>query len=139
MKTLSRSIVFLVVLILTGCGGALKSRKAAEQSIAGFHKMYNDGKLVNIYAGSHSKLKSATKENDFLDFVGAVQRKLGKETQTVNAGFTVRTFNFTTAVILTQRTSFERGTGTETFTFEIDGEKALLLGYNINSMDLILK
>ena len=71
--------------------------------------------------------------------MGAVQRKLGKVTQTSTAGFNVRTFNFTTTVVLTQSTTFEQGTGTEAFTFQMEGEKAVLVGYNINSKDLILK
>lgn len=116
-----------------------KGKQAAEQSVADFHKLYNEGKLADIYAASHAKLKRASKEKDFLDFVGAVQRKLGKVTQTSNAGFNVRTFNLTTTVVLSQNTSFESGAGTETFTFEMTDEKAVLVGYNINSKDLILK
>jgi len=116
-----------------------KGKKAAEQGVADFHKICNEGKFAEIYAAGHSTFKSATKEKEFLDFVGAVQRKLGKVTQTSNVGFNVRTFNFTTMVVLTQSTTFEQGTGTETFTFEMDGDKAVLLGYNINSKDLILK
>jgi hypothetical protein len=71
--------------------------------------------------------------------MSAVQRKLGKVTQTSNAGFNVRTFNLTTTVVLNQNTTFEQGTGTEVFTFQMNGEKAVLVGYNINSKDLILK
>jgi len=68
-----------------------------------------------------------------------VQRKLGKVTQTTTVGFNVRTFNFTTTVDLTQNTTFEQGTGVETFEFEMAGGKAVLVGYHINSKDLILK
>lgn len=71
--------------------------------------------------------------------MGAVQRKLGKVTQTANAGFNVRTFNLTTSVVLTQTTTYEQGTGTETFTFQMEGDKAVLIGYNINSKELVLK
>ena len=38
-----------------------------------------------------------------------------------------------------QRMTFEQGTGTEVFTFEMDGDKAVLVGYKINSKELILK
>jgi len=71
--------------------------------------------------------------------MGAVQRKLGKVTSTSNAGWTVNSYNLTTTVLMTQKTVFEKGEGTESITFEMDGEKAVLLGYNIQSMDLITK
>jgi hypothetical protein len=38
--------------------------------------------------------------------MAAVQRKLGKVTQTSEAGFKVRTFNLTTTVVLNQKTTF---------------------------------
>ena len=139
MKKFTFVFVLGLALIASGCVGMFKGKKAAEQSVADFHAMYNDGKIAEIYAAGHSKLKAASKEKEFVEFVGAVQRKLGKVTQTSGAGFNVRTFNLTTTVVLTQSTTFEQGTGTETFTFEMNGEKAVLLGYNINSKDLILK
>ena len=116
-----------------------KGKKAAEQSVADFQKLYNDGKLTDIYSSGHSKFKSATTEKQFLEFMGTVQRKLGKVTQTSNAGFNVRTFNLTTTVVLNQSTTFEQGSGTEVFTFQMEGDKGVLVGYNINSKDLILK
>ena len=139
MKTISLLLVLGLSVIASGCGGMFKDKKAAEQSVADFHKLCNEGKLTEIYSAGHSKFKSATTEKDFLELVGAVQRKLGKVTQTSNAGFNVRTYNFTTTVVLKQNTTFEHGTGTETFTFEMKGDKAILLGWNINSKDLILK
>src|ERR1043166_3305997 len=102
MKTLSLLLSLSIVLYASGCGGMFKGKKAAEQSVADFHKLYNDGKLAEIYSTGHSKFKGATTEKQFLEFVGAVQRKLGKVTQTSNAGFNVRTFNLTNTVVLNQ-------------------------------------
>ena len=116
-----------------------KGKKAAEESVAVFHRLYNEGKLKEIFDSSHAKLKAATPEKDFLDFLGAVQRKLGKMTKTANAGFNVGTFNFTTTVVLTQNTTFEQGTAAEVFTFEMNGDQAVLVAYNISSKELILK
>ncbi len=139
MKNISLYCFLNMALFTFGCGGIFKGKKAAEQSVTDFHKLYNDGKLTDIYSAGHSSFKSTTTEKQFLEFVGAVQRKLGKVTQTSNAGFNVRTFNMTTTVVLNQSTTFEQGTGKETFTFQMDGEKAVLVGYNINSRDLIVK
>jgi len=133
MKTLLLLLILSIALIASGGGGVFKGKKAAEEAVADFHKLYNDGKLTEIYSAGHSKLKSATGEKEFLAFLGAVQRKLGKVTQTSSAGFNVRTFNFTTTVVLNQSTIFERGSGTETFTFQIDGEKAVLEAVTIST------
>jgi hypothetical protein len=139
MKTISLVLALSVTLFGSSCGGMFNGKKAAEQGVADFHKLYNDGKLTEIYSAGHSMFKRATSEKEFLEYIGAVQRKLGKVTQTANAGFNVRTFNLTTTVILNQNTTFEQGTGAEVFTFQMDGDKAVLVGYNINSKDLILK
>jgi hypothetical protein len=139
MKKLSLLLTLCIALFAPGCGGMFNGKKAAEQSVADFHKLYNDGNLTAIYSAGHSKLKGAATEKEFLEFVGAVQRKLGKVTQASNVGFNVRTFNLTTTVVLNEKTTFEQGTGTETFTFQMEGDKAVLVGYNISSKDLILK
>lgn len=139
MKTMSLFLVLSTALFASGCGKMFKGKQVAEQAVADFHKLYNEGMLAEIYSAGHSKLKSATTEKQFLEFIGAVERKLGKVTQTSNVGFNVRAFNLTTTVVLNQSTTFEQGAGTEVFTFEMDGDKAVLVGYNINSKDLILK
>ncbi len=139
MKPILLVLALSIAAIASGCGGMFKGKKAAEQSVADFHKLYNDGKLTEIYSAGHSKFRNATSEKQFLEFMGAVQRKLGKVTQTANAGLNVRSFNLTTTVVLNQSTTFEQGTGTEVFTFQMDGDKAILVGYNINSKELILK
>ena len=139
MKSISLVATLSVALFLFGCGGIFKGKSAAELGVAEFHKLYNDGKLSELYAAAHPKFKEATTEKQFLEFMGAVLRKLGKVTQTTNVSFNVRTVNLTTTVVLSQNTTFEQGAGSETFTFQMDGEKAVLVGYDINSKDLILK
>ena len=139
MRTLFLLASIGVALLTSGCGGMFKGKKAAEQAIADFHALYNDGKTSEIYAAGDSKFKGATPEKEFVQFMGAIQRKLGKVTQTSNAGFNIRTFNFVTTVVMTQNTTFEKGTGSETFTFQMAKDKAILVGYHINSKDLILK
>jgi hypothetical protein len=103
------SLFLIIALLASGCGGMLNGKKAAEQSVANFHKLFNEGKLAEIYSAGHSKFKSATTEKQFVELMSAVQRKLGKVTQTSNAGFNVRTFNLTTTVVLNQNTTFEQG------------------------------
>ncbi len=139
MKAICLFLILITAAIVVGCGGLFKGKQAAEQGVADFHKLYDDGKFTDIYSATDPKFKSAAPEKKFSEFIGAVHRKLGKVTQTANVNFNVRTFNLTTTVLLVQKTTFEHGTGAETFTFEMVGEKAVLVGYTINSHDLIVK
>lgn len=139
VRITSRFLVLSVALFALGCGGMFKGKQAAEQSVADFHKLYNDDKAVEIFSAAHSKFQGATTEERFLEFIGAVRRKLGKVTGSTSTGFNVRSINLTTTVILTQNTTFEQGTGKETFTYEMVDDKAVLVGYNISSDALILK
>jgi len=141
MNTTTRFLGLLTCLALfvSGCSGMFKGKGASDKAVAEFHKLYNGGKISEILAAADSKFKNAASEKEFSDFMGAVQRKLGKVTNTSSAGFNVRTFNLTTTAVLQQNTTFEQGNGNETFTFEMNGEKALLVGYNISSKELIMK
>jgi hypothetical protein len=139
MKNISLFFILCVALLTSGCGAMLKGKKAAEQSVVEFHKLYNDGKWAEIYSAANSEFKSATTEEQFGEFMDAVQRKLGKVTKTSQAGFNIRTFNMATTVVLNQNTTFEQGTGMEVFTFAMIGDQAVLVGYDNNSKELILK
>ena len=139
MKTIISIVLTCFGLCLAGCGGLTKGKVAAETAIALFHEQYNEGKLDTIWDGAHSKFRSTGKKGKYVEFLQAVQSKLGKVTSTANVNWKVGTFNLTTTVKMAQKTVFEKGEGTESFAFEMDGEKAVLVGYNIQSMDLIIK
>jgi hypothetical protein len=139
LKTLKITWVMFIAATLVSCGGFTKSKTAAENAIAQFHQLYNQRKLDDIWKEAEPKFRAASTKQKYDDFMGAVQRKLGKVTSTSNAGWNVQSFNLKTTVIMTQKTVFENGQGTESFTFALDGTNAVLLGYNIQSMDLITK
>src|SRR5438477_159664 len=135
----SVGICVLTAALLLGCGGFTKGKPTAERAIAHFHDLYNQGKLDDIWNEAGSRFKSASSKQKFDEFMGAVQRKLGKVVSTANSGWNVKSFNLKTTVNMSQQTAFEKGQGAESFVFAIDGTNAVLLGYNIQSMDLIMK
>lgn len=139
MRTITIAVSLYLVLLAAGCGNFVKGKAAAENSMARFHQQYSDGKLDDIWQEAHAKFRSASTKEKYDAFMGAVLRKLGKVKSTSNAGWRVNSHNLTTTVLMTQQTVFERGEGTESFTFEMEGGKAVLVGYNIQSMDLITK
>jgi hypothetical protein len=139
LKILKLTLVLFFAAALAGCGGFTKGKPAAEKAIAQFHESFNQGKLEDIWKGSDPQFRTAATKQKYDDFMGAVQRKLGKVTSTSNSGWKVQSFNLKTTVLMTQQTVFEHGQGTESFTFALNGTNAVLVGYNVQSMDLITK
>ena len=92
-----------------------------------------------IYDATHSDFKAATSEKDFIALLDAVHRKLGLVQSSERDGWTVNAANFKVNVSLRYKTKFAEGDAFEAFTYRVEGEKALLLGYNINSQTLITK
>jgi outer membrane murein-binding lipoprotein Lpp len=126
------------VCILTGCG-AMKGRDTAEQAVSEFHAQLDKGDFRGIYSAAHSDFKAASTEKDFVALLAAVHRKLGNIQKSDQSGWRVNSFNLKTNVILTCNTRFAGGDAVETFNYRIDGNRAQLYGYNINSQALITK
>ena len=139
MKPLTIGIVFLLVTALAGCKGITEGKLAGERAVAHFHNLYNQGKLEDIWTEADPSFRNALTKQKYDDFLGAVHRKLGKVTSSSDAGWRVQTFNMKRTVLMSQKTVFESGQGTESFTFALDGTNAVLVGYNVQSTDLITK
>ena len=132
-------MTILAATVLAGCGGVFNGKGAAETAIAHFHALYNQGNLDEIWKEADPQFCAASTKPKYDEFMGAVERKLGKVVSSANAGWNVKTFNFNTTIAMAQNTVFEHGQGTESFTFAMSGTNAVLVGYNIQSMDLIVK
>ena len=139
MKTLVLVCFTAILILAAGCDGMVKGKGAAEAAAGEFHRQFNEGKFTEIHAAAHAKFKAVGSEKKFVELSEAVSRKLGKVTATKTVKWNVRSLNLVTTVVMQQQTTFEHGTGLETFSFQMDGAKAVLLGYNINSNELILK
>src|SRR5581483_10526628 len=88
-----------LAILTSGCG-MVKGKEASDKAVVEFHARYNDGKTALIYSDAASKFKSASAEKEFLDLMAAVQRKLGKATNSANSGFNIRSFNLVTTVVV---------------------------------------
>jgi hypothetical protein len=132
-------IIVLLAVVVTGCGKFTEGKATGERAIAHFHDLYNQGKIDDIWSEADSQFRNASPKMKYEEFMGAVQRKLGKVTSCSNVTWRVQSFNMKTSVLMKQQTVFENGKGTESFNFGLDGTNAVLLGYNLQSMDLITK
>jgi hypothetical protein len=139
LKAFEITLAMFFAATLAGCGDFTKGKPAAERAIAQFHESYNQGKLDDIWKGADPKFHTVATKRKYDEFMGAVQRKLGKVTSTANTGWKVQSFNLKTTIFMSQQTVFENGQGTESFTFALDGTNAVLVGYNVQSMDLVTK
>ena len=122
-----------------GCSSLANAKPAAERAIAEFHGEYNAGDFTKIYNDSADEFKNATTQDQLNELLSAISRKLGHETSSTNTSWRTGNFNLVTTVEMQQDTKFEHGSATETFTYKMDGERAVLVGFNINSNDLITK
>lgn len=138
MKT---KLLLLVVLgvLLASCRDTIGGKGAAEPEVAKFHEQLNAGAFEAIYGAAGSDFKNAAPKEKVLALFAAIGRKLGRYQSSKEINWDVRTFNLTTTAVLVYQTTFERGEATETFTYRISDGKAVLVGYNIGSLDMLIK
>ena len=136
-----RSVFLMVILalLLLGCTDIIKGKSIAEPKVAVFHDRFNEGQYEEIYSEAADEFKKAASKEKVLALFSAIDSKLGKVQSSSITTWNVKNFNLNTTVVLVSDTQFELGAGTETFTFLVNGEKAALLGYNINSMDMMTR
>jgi len=123
----------IVAVLLSGCGDMMNGKAIAGSQVKTFHQQLNNSDINAILSSSDPSMPKASGEQ----LLSAVIRKLGNVTSTRTVGARTSFFNGRTLVTLVQETTFARGKGTETFTYTIKSGKAVLAGYNINSMDLL--
>jgi hypothetical protein len=131
--------VLIACLVLAGCGDTIKGKSVAEPQVAVFHEQLNARQFEEIYSAADDGFRRAAPKEKVLQLFAAIERKLGKVRSSATVNWNVKTFNFATTVVLVAETKFEKGTGTETFTFHVSGDKAALIGYNINSLDMMIQ
>jgi len=124
--------------------GALASCSAgtdipvAEKAVARFHMMLDAGQNAQIYQESAPEMKTAGSEAKLTALLAAVHRKLGTVKKADQKGWNDQINTGGHFVTLNYATSYAQGDAAETFVYKIAGEKAELVGYNINSNALII-
>jgi hypothetical protein len=111
----------------------------ATNGVTRVHAQMDNLQFADIYSQADDALRSVTKQQDFLDFVSAVHRKLGKVQSATQSSYLVNFTTLGTPVRLNYRTKFEGGDAQEEFVWKIKGQSAALVGYHINSTALIIK
>ena len=139
-RKLTPFVVALVLAISVSSSCSLtKGKGIAEASVERFHSQYNAGRFSEIYSQADDQFKKSTTEADFMALLTALNRKLGTVKQSSQAGWGVNATPMGTMATLNYEVDFSEGKGTEQFVFHISGDKAMLVGYHVNSPLLITK
>jgi len=132
-----KSGVALLFCALAGCSAGTDV-PVAEKAVARFHTMLDAGQNAQIYQESASEMKEAAAESKLTTLLAAVHRKLGPVKKAEQKGWNDQINTGGHFVTLNYATSYAQGDATETFVYKIAGDKAQLVGYNINSSALII-
>jgi hypothetical protein len=134
----AKLILLLAMTVLAaGSCSTKEDLAAAEREVEKFHQDYNAGRYDDIHERATDELKKASGGPEFAAMLETVQRRLGKMTETKRENWKVNFGTGGTTVNLVYETSFAQGNGKETFDYRMSGKKALLVGYNITSKNLL--
>jgi hypothetical protein len=118
--------------LLAGCSvGA--DVPLATNAAAGFHRQLDAGKFAESYAAGAPELRGATTQQEWVQLLDAVHRKLGKFQSAAQTGWNDQMNTGGHFIVLTYQAKYERGAASEEFVYKIEGGKALLAGYHVNS------
>jgi hypothetical protein len=132
--------LFLVAAVgcsLASCSAG-QDRAVAESGVAEFRRMMDAGRYREIYSGAAADFRQVSSEQTALRFLEMVGTRLGPVRQATQQGWNVNVGTGGHMVTLNYATEFTRGRGTESFVFRVEGERAKLAGYHVNSMDLMM-
>ncbi len=143
-KTLAPTLALLLVCVgISGCfGGCLSTLANGEQQAqtlaAAMHQKMTNGDLAGIYDGADKRYKDAVSRAKSDALFSAVARKLGSPQDCKQQGFNINATTSGTTIRLVCETTFSKdATGTETFVWIKSDDQFRLVGYNIESEELI--
>src|SRR3954447_12870973 len=128
--------LFLAALAaLAGCSPGAEV-PAAERAAASFHAQLDSGRFTAIYAQSSDEMKRTTSQPDLVRLLKAVHARLGRFRSGRTAGWNDSRTSVGRFVTLDYAATYEAGAAQENFVFRIDGGRAVLAGYHVDSKAL---
>jgi hypothetical protein len=118
---------------------ASANTKEAEAAVRQFHDLLDSGNSSAIYASAGEDLKRVSPERQFVPLLDAVHRKLGPTRTATRSGWNVNYSTSGNFITLDYQTVYAEGQASEQFVYRMVGDKPILVGYHINSNELILK
>lgn len=126
------------LLTLAGCKGP-GSVQDANAKVTTFHQRLDAEDFAAIWNESGPDIKTTTTQQSFTKLLAAVHGKLGKVRESKQTGWRSEVNTGGSFTELTMQTTFEHGSGEESFVYKSYGQGQQLAGYHINSTDMMLK
>jgi hypothetical protein len=123
-------------LALAGCSAG-QDKAAAEAGVQSFREMLGAGRYAEIYRAAGHEFRQTGSEESAVRFLQSVRERLGAVRSANQTGWRVNYGNGGSVTVLNYATEFERGRGTEEFVYRVDGGQPVLIGYHVNSNDLV--
>lgn len=126
----------LFAFLLSACN-PMEQLDGAEQSIDRFQETYNSGDARALYGLTAEEFREVTTPQQMEELVQLVDDRMGAVESSERTGFNINTNNGQTVSTVTMTTQFEKGEGTETFTFFGTGDDMRLVGWNVDSENFL--
>lgn len=122
--------------LLSACN-PMAQLEQSEAKIEKWHDTYNQGDARTLYGLTSQEFRDVTTLEQMNELVALVTDKMGKVSASERTGFNINTDNGVTSTVVTMKTTFEKGEGTETFTFQGSGDDTRLVGWNVDSPNFV--
>ena len=132
-------LLMTMLVFAAGCSDTINGVELAEPEVKRFRELLAAHEYEKIYATAHPNFRNGAPKERVVALFSAIDRKIGAFKSAERINWNVNTHNMTTTAVLVYASKYAEGEATETFTIIVDDQKASLLGYNINSFDMIIK
>ena len=116
---------------LSGCG--LADTGAAQEEVDRFHQRWNANEFKAIHELSHPDLRSNYTAEELIASFEGVRNNYGAFQSAKQSSWSINTKNGVRVIELKYNSTFEKGPAVESFTYQMSGDKPLLVHYNIKT------
>ena len=119
-----------LILGLSGCG-LKQNTKAAEADVDRFHQRWNADEFKAVYDDAHANFRNSQSADVMIGVLQGVKRNYGAFKSATRRSWGFSTDNGVSSVKLKYDSAFENGPAVEAFVYRMNGDKALLVSYDI--------
>ena len=132
------ALITLLLFGLTGCGLA-KNTKKVDAEVDRFHQHWNADEFQAVFDEAHMNFRNAQPASSLLSTFERIKKNYGKLQTSKRRSWGFNTNNGVTDIKVAYDSAFDRGSAVEEFVYRMNGDKPLLLSYDIASPETVAK